>query len=190
MFQGWVVWITGLPGCGKSTVAAALHEVLVEDWPDLVLLQMDARRKEYFPKPEYSAQERELAYKYFADEAANLAAEGTCVIMDGVAMKAEMRQYARKKMHKFAEICLLCEVSVAMQREGSRPEGLVMADLYKKALRRKKTGEQVKGLGDVPGVDVEFEADPQAELTIDNSRLTSKETVERALEFLREWLAE
>ena len=62
-----------------------------------------------------------------------------------------------------------CDLEEAMRREAGRPEGLVMADLYAKALKRRRTGEQFEGLGEVIGVDVEFEVDPGAEFIIDNT---------------------
>ena len=64
-----------------------------------------------------------------------------------------------------------------------------MAGLYEKALQRKKTGRQFDGLGDVIGVDVEFELDPDAEMIIDNTSLSKKETLGKALHFLDTWLA-
>lgn len=186
---GRAVWVVGLPGCGKSTVAKGLRHHLEAGGKHVILLEMDQRRKKYFPKPTYSAQEREQAYAMFVDEAADLVQQGHFVIMDGAAYKRSFRTYARQRISRFAEIILNCSLEEAMEREAGRPEGKVMADLYEKALRRKKTGQQIEGLGEVIGVDVKFEPNTDAELVIDNIDLSKEECLEKALHFLDTWLA-
>lgn len=186
---GWAVWVIGLPGSGKSTLARGLRDALKNQGMDVVLLQMDERRKAYFPEPEYTGEEREAAYRMFAEEAAGLVREGRMVIMDGSAHQVSMRRYARSKIFYFAEIFVHCDLETAMAREGARAAGKVMADLYRKALSRKKTGRNFSGLGEVVGVDVPFEQDPLAEFVIDNTGLTQEETLRKTLHFVDSWLA-
>lgn len=186
--RGWAVWIVGLPGCGKSTLAKGVHEYLFAQGWDVAGLQMDKRRQVYFPDPKYTLEEREKAYAMFVDEAAELIRQGRNVVMDGSAYKVAMRTYARQRIPRFAEILVRCNLEEAIERETNRPNGVVIAELYKKALQRQRTGEQFEGLGDVIGVDVEFEVDPDAELIIDNSRLTKEETLGKAVHFLDSWL--
>lgn len=185
---GFAIWVVGLPGSGKSTLAKAVHARLLEHGHDAVLLQMDARRKAYFPNPTYSAEEREQAYAMFIDEAATLVEQGRAVVMDGTAYRAAMRREARKCIARFAEILVRCDVREAMRREASRPKGLVMAGLYRKALERQETGKQFDGLGDVVGVDVPFEEDSGAEFMIDNTTLSKAETRAAVVAFLDSWL--
>ena len=161
------VWFTGLPGAGKSTVVRAVLEALRQRGVDAVWLQMDARRPHYIKNPDYSIEERRTAYRMFVDEAATLVDEGRIVLMDGSGPEVAMRRYARARMPRFAEVHLQCTVFTAMKREASRPEGMVMAGLYAKAMKRKATGQEFPGLGQVIGIDVMFEEDPQAELTLD-----------------------
>jgi adenylylsulfate kinase len=187
--EGWAVWVVGLPGSGKSTLARGLRDALAERGVDAVLLQMDERRKAYFPEPEYTPEEREAAYRMFAEEAAGLVREGRNVILDGSAHKVSMRRVAREKIFRFAEIFVACDLETAMAREAARPAGKVMADLYRKALLRKETGNEFNGLGDVIGVDVPFERDPVAEFVIDNTGLTREETLGKTLHFVDTWLA-
>jgi adenylylsulfate kinase len=187
--QGFAVWFVGLPGSGKSSLARGVAEHLRGRGVDAVLLQMDKRRRIYFPKPTYTAREREAAYAMFVDEAVKLAGQGHNVLMDGSAYKVSMRALARRRIARFAEVFVQCDLDEAIRREAGRPKGLVTADLYRKALRRKRTGEPCEGLGEVIGVDVPFEADPGAELIIDNTRLTREETLGKVLHFLDTWLA-
>jgi len=109
--------------------------------------------------------------------------------MDGSAYKASMRRYARQRIDRFAEIFVKCDLAEAVRRESARPGGKVMAGLYEKALRRRETGEPVEGLGDVIGVDVEFETDDAAEFVVDNTRLTPDEALGKIMHFLDTWLA-
>jgi adenylylsulfate kinase len=187
--MAWAVWVVGLPGSGKSTLARGLHDALKDRGVDAVLLQMDKRRKVYFPNPEYTEDERETAYRMFAAEAAGLVKDGRNVILDGSAHRVSMRRAARKKISRFAEIFVECDLETAMAREAARPAGRVMADLYRKALLRKKTGRNFEGLGDVVGVDVPFERDPQTEFVIDNTELSKEETLRKSLHFVDTWLA-
>lgn len=187
---GWAVWVVGLPGSGKSALARGLAQALADEGRDVVLLQMDVRRKAYFPQPQYTAAEREEAYRLFAEEAAALAAAGRGVLMDGAAYRVAFRAYARSLIARFAEVHVRCRLETAMAREARRPEGLVMAGLYAKALERRETGRQFPGLGEVVGVDVPFEEDPRAELAITNDDIPKDETRRRALTWLRGWLAD
>jgi adenylylsulfate kinase len=191
--QGWAVWIVGLPGSGKSNLARWLHETLLERGEPVRLLQMDQERARYKALLDetdaYSEAGRLRAYALFVQEAASLAARGLGVLMDGAAYKTEMRQAARRGIPHFAEIHVKCALEVAMRREARRPQGLVMADLYRKALERKATGRTFEGLGQVVGVDVPFEEDPAAELVIDNTWLRLADTRDLALAFLDAWLA-
>lgn len=190
MEKGFIFWLVGLPGCGKSTLAKFLYKSLQEKGLSVVLLEMDARRKVYFPNPKYTREEREKAYQLFAEEGLSLASKGKGVILDGTAYKQKYRRYLRDQFDFFAEIYVKCSLETAMQRESKRPKGLVMADLYAKALQRKKTGKPVPGLGEVIGVDVPFEEDDLAELILDNDFLSLKEAQEKICSFAFNWLRE
>ena len=178
---GWVVWFVGLPGAGKTRYARAVYHVLRRRGDDFSYLSMDDRRRVYFPLPGYTEEEREKAYWLFAEEAARIARQGENVIMDGTGPRLHMRRHARTLVPRFAEVLVRCPLETAMHREASRPQGLVTADLYRKALERKRTGKQLKGLGEVIGVDTPFEEDPAAECVIESDRAGVQEGRDLAL---------
>jgi len=186
------LWFTGLPGSGKSAVARAVEKTLTLGGSRVAYLEMDARRKAYFPKPTYSEAERETAYRLLAEEAAGLYRAGghDYILMDASAPKCAMRDYARSLMDRFAEAHIRCALATAMAREAARPEGLVMAGLYAKAMLRKTTGRQFPGLGQVIGVDVPFEEDPKAECVVDAEHLSIEACRDAVLAFLRSWGSE
>ena len=164
---GAALWFTGLPGCGKSTLALAVKKALAAKGVEAELLEMDARRRGYGTFSGYSQEERHGAYRMFADEAAVLAGQGRLVLMDATAPELAMRRYARERIPRFAEVHLRCRVATAMAREAARPQGMIMAGLYAKAVKRKATGQKFEGLGQVIGVDVPFEEDQRAELILE-----------------------
>ncbi len=186
--RGWAIWFVGLPGCGKSSISQQIYKFLKAKGLDVVYLQMDQWRKENFPNPQYTSEERKKAYDLFASHGIELVKKGKGVIFDATAYKVNMREKARREIKKFAEIYICCSIETAIQRERSRPKGWVMADIYAKALDRKKTGKDYPGLGEVIGVDVPFEEDPNAEFKLENDNLSLKEAIEEVRNFIINWL--
>ena len=76
--MAFVIWITGLPGSGKSTVALAVKEKI----PDAVILRMDEFRKIVTPVPAYSDEEREHVYRALVYTAKTLYNLGQHIIID------------------------------------------------------------------------------------------------------------
>ncbi|MDM7999623.1 MAG: adenylyl-sulfate kinase [Dehalococcoidia bacterium] len=184
---GWVIWFVGLPGAGKSTYARAVWRALQEKGVAVDYLSMDERRKAYSAGPAYTEAERVTAYRLFAEEAASMAHRGRNVIMDGTAHRLSMREHMRRLVPRFAEVYVRCSLETAMMREKARPEGMIMARLYEKALQRKKTGTQFEGLGEVVGVDTEFEENPAAECVIDSERESVEEGRDKVLSLIARW---
>ncbi|MFC1924999.1 adenylyl-sulfate kinase [Chloroflexota bacterium] len=184
---GWVIWFVGLPGAGKSTYALSVYNALKYRGENVRYLSMDKQRRIYFQNPQYTSEERNKAYELFVKEAVQLAEEGNNVIMDGTAPRLVMREYARKLLPYFAEISIRCPLETAMYREANRPEGSTMTNLYNRALSRKQTGTDFKGLGEVVGVDITFEENPMAECVIDSDRVSIDEGRDYVLDFLKMW---
>lgn len=187
--KGLCIWFVGLPGSGKSSISKEVYKKLRQMGIDAAYLEMDKLRKRYFPEPKYTKEEREKAYELFVEDAYKEFLNGKFVIMDGTAYRVDMRKKARDKMgDRFAEVYIKCSVETAMQRESNREGGLVVANLYKKALERKHTGKQYPELGEVIGVDVDFEEDKNCELVIENDTLTLDEAVDRSINFILQWM--
>ena len=185
---GWVIWFVGLPGAGKSTYARAVYEVLKQENVNVAYLSMDRRRELYFPDPEYTEKERVRAYMFFAEDAAQIAYDGQNVIMDGTAHRLSMREYMRHLVPHFAEILIRCPLDIAVKRESNRPENaLITAGLYEKALSRKETGVHYEGLGEVIGVDTEFEENPSAECIIESDKESIEQGRDKVLALISAW---
>ncbi|MBI5518510.1 MAG: adenylyl-sulfate kinase [Desulfovibrio sp.] len=190
---GWALWFTGLPGCGKSTIARAVRGELSARGVEVDLLAMDERRRAYFPHPQYTAEERAQAYAFLVREAADLTAQGRAVIIDATAHRLAMRQEARAVVPRFAEVLVRCPLHEAMRREAMRAvhqaqhKGYVIPGMYQKALERRRTGVAVPGLGQVVGVDVQYEENPDAECVLDAMKPV-EENARAVLHFLDAWL--
>jgi len=167
----FAVWITGLPGSGKSTIAREL----IKNLKNTEYLRLDEIRRKFISEPKFTDEERELVYSKFIDEGISKIAQGRNVVYDATAHRSIWRSKARSGIKDFIEVQVKCPINVCIERESSRSGGLVLADLYKRSLERKKTGKQFSGLGKVVGVDVPFEDNEITEIVIDSVTLTPKE---------------
>ena len=158
--MSWAIWITGLPGSGKSVIARAVSEELRSRGVDVVVLELDEIRKVLTPKPTYSDAEREAVYRALVYMGATLVDAGTPVIFDATAHRRAWRDLARAALPAFAEIQLLCPVDVCRQREAERPQGAAPPGIYARAT---SPGARV------PGVNVEYELARSPELRIDTT---------------------
>ena len=105
--MSWAIWITGLPGSGKSALARDAAETLREHGVPVKVLELDAIRKILTTAPTSSDHEREAVYRLLAFMAATLVEAGVPVIVD-TAHRRRWRQFARDLIPRFAEVQLEC----------------------------------------------------------------------------------
>ena len=89
------IWITGLPGSGKSVLARAAARRLRERGVPVRILELDALREVLTPRPTYGDREREAVYRLLAFTAAAVAEAGVPVIVDATAHRRRWRELAR-----------------------------------------------------------------------------------------------
>ena len=162
---GRALWITGLPGSGKSTIADALKAA----HPDFVILRMDELRKTVTPHPNYSDDEREITYRSLVYAAKKLTELGHSVLIDATANRRRWRNLARELIPRYAEIYLQCPIEECIQREQQRKKSHgAPRDIYKK-------GEEG---WPVPGVNVPYEEPLIPDLIIHTGKTSVREAVE------------
>src|SRR2546425_12971091 len=83
--MSWAIWITGLPGSGKSSLARGAAAELEAVGERVVVLELDAIRKFLTPTPTYSATERDVVYRALVYMAAALVSAGVPVIVHATA---------------------------------------------------------------------------------------------------------
>ena len=166
--MSWAIWITGLPGSGKSALASAAAIELRALGEPVRLLELDEMRKVLTPRPQYTDAERDIVYRALAYMAALLTEAGVPVIIGATAHRRAWRDLARAAIPRFAEVQLLCPLEVCRERERARPMGHAPRGIYERAGRAGAT---------VPGVDVPYEPALTPELAIH----TAEEALPRAV---------
>jgi adenylylsulfate kinase len=178
MKMTWAVWITGLPGSGKTAVAQRTRSVLEARGISTVkVLELDEIRKFITPKPTYSEEEREIVYAALVYMAKLLVDSSTPVIIDATANRRRYRDRARAVIPKFAEVYLTCPLETCMARERKRKAEHAPSAIYQKAEEEEAT---------VPGVNVPYEAPLQPEVLVDSERMSVEESAEKVVAFILE----
>lgn len=187
--NGWAVWFTGLPGSGKSKISKIVCEMLTDNGITCERIEMDAIRKQYVRNPEYTDEERDFVYEKLVDFAEKGVKNNKNIIIDATAHKRLYREMARNKIKRFIEVMVTCPLSICIERESKREKGLVVAQMYRKALERKEKGTQFEDLGHVIGVDVLYEENTDAEIIIDNSTGTAMDNARKVKEAIRRYIS-
>ena len=179
--QGWCLWITGLPGSGKSVVSEALLNLLNQKGIHAQLLSMNALRKVLTPRPSYSLEERDTAYATLAYLAQLLTDNGVNVVIDATGNLRRFRDNARKRIRKFIEVYLECPMKVCMDREAERGKThLAPRKIYARGLK----GEAPT----VPGIGQPYEPPVKPEVTVNTAKCSPQESARKILQKL--WLVE
>lgn len=156
--MSWAIWVTGLPGSGKTTVARAAVARLTAQGEPVTLLELDQMRAAVTPHPTYSETEREIVYRGLVFAAHALTEAGLPVVIDATAHRRAWRDLARASIRRFAEVQIECPLDVARAREAARAAGAAPRGIY--------AGADAPGAS-VPGVNVPYERATAPELTVD-----------------------
>jgi adenylylsulfate kinase len=118
---GSVVWLTGLPASGKSTLAGQLCDALRERGVTPCLLDSDELRKIIGQHLGYSEEDRQAFYASLARLAAELARQGLIVVVAATANLRTYRDYAREVSPRFLEVWVATPLEECRRRD---PKGL------------------------------------------------------------------
>jgi adenylylsulfate kinase-like enzyme len=114
---GAVIWLTGLPGGGKTTLAVRLTDSLSTHGMPATILEWAALRATVLVDACPSMAALELAHRALACAAAELAAAGLVVVVDAAAPRRAWRELGRALVGSFAEVQLLCPPEICADRE-------------------------------------------------------------------------
>jgi len=172
--QGFTLFLTGLSGAGKSTIAKILYVKLSEvNNRPITLLDGDIVRENLSSELSFSREHRILNVKRIGFVASEITKNRGIAICAPIAPYAESRRDVRAAVEKhggFIEIHVSTPLEVCQRRD-------------RKGLYAKARAGLIKG---VTGIDDPYEAPSKPELAIDASSITPFEAVSRIVAFLKD----
>lgn len=173
------IWITGLPGSGKSTILKELEQLLFESGIEAVTLSLDHIRKVLTPEPKYTGEERALVYRSLVIMAQLLVEHGEKnVIIDATGNRRKFRDFARRLIPEFAEIYVKCPLETCKARETSRRGQPVQKELYKRASEGKLNGK-------LPGISAPYQEPEHPEVQVASDVLSAHESAREIFEYIQ-----
>ena len=145
---GAVVWITGLPSSGKSTLAVRVHHVLLSEGRASCVLDGDAVRDALVPHPGYDPEGRDNFYQTLGRLAAMLAHQGLVVLVPATAHLRAYRDQARARAPRLLEVYMDVSRETCHERDAK--------GLYQAA--------RSCAIDKLPGADLKYEPPPAPEI--------------------------
>ena len=109
---GFTAWFTGLPCCGKTTIADEVAEVLKNKGYKVERLDGDIVRKDLTKDLGFSKEDRDENIRRVSYLAKNLTKSGLIVLATFVSPYKARRDKSRKEIGNFVEIYVKCPVEV------------------------------------------------------------------------------
>lgn len=169
--QPFVIWITGLSGSGKTTIARLVVEALNRMKIKVDHLDGDTIR-DLFPETGFEREQVNAHISRVGLLASRLEKKGVFVVASFLSPYREGREFARSLCENFTEVYLDTPLDVCEKRNKS--------GLYEKARQGK--------IKNFVGVDVAYEPSENPELVIDTSILSAEEAAGRIVEAVRKYL--
>lgn len=124
--MSWAIWITGLPGSGKTTIASQVASALGRRGQRVAVLEASAFAAEVIPGRAPSSHEFDIVHRALIRTAAELTRAGIPVVIDATAHRRAWREAARTAIARFAEVQLVCPHDVCGAREQAVRWGRMM----------------------------------------------------------------
>ncbi len=164
MSQGFVIWLTGLPGSGKTTIAQLLAEELRRFGCAVEILDSDEVRRKIYSDLGFSREDRGENLKRLTFIANLLIRNGVVVIVAAVSPYRAERAEVRAELQPFVEVYLKCPLEVCIQRH---------AKLYKEA--------QAGQILHMTGISDPYEEPENPEIVLETDQSTAEEAIQRIL---------
>lgn len=148
-----VIWITGYPGAGKTTVGTALYHTLKKKRSNVVLLDGDVLREAICEDQGYSLEDRKKIAMKYARLCKVLSDQGLIVICCTISMFEQVWQWNREHIINYFEIYLRTTFNILRKRDKKH--------LYSKFELGKEN--------QIIGLDLQVTEPIQSNLILDNS---------------------
>lgn len=171
--QGFTVFLTGLSGSGKSTIANVLHAKLLEQSTrPVTLLDGDVLRKHLSNDLGYSRKDRDLNVTRVGYVASEITKHRGIVICALIAPYRAARRLVREMVGQYGAFI---EVHVATPLEECEARD-------RKGMYAKARAGLIEGF---TGIDDPYEAPESAELVLDTRQISADEAAAAILQYLR-----
>ena len=165
MSGGLTVWLTGLPGAGKSTIATAVAGELRGRELAVEILDGDVIRTNLSYGLGFSKEDRDTNIRRIGFVAELLTRNGVVVLVAAISPYRAVRAEVRERIGSFIEVYVRCPVEVLTERDSK--------GLY----RRARAGE----IAHFTGVSDPYEEPEAADVVVDSSVDSVDESVARVL---------
>ena len=166
--QGFVLWFTGLPCSGKTTLSAAVAQKLLSEGYKVERLDGDTFRKKFSANLGFSKADREKNIERAATMASSLAKNGVIGVVSFISPYRQMRENARRQIKNFIEIYVRCPIEVCEKRD--------VKGMYVLARQGK--------VSEFTGVSHPYEEPLQPEITVDTDQMDLATCVIKILDYL------
>ena len=169
---GKVIWLTGLSGSGKSTIAMALERRLFDDGRQVYVLDGDIVRTGLCQDLGFSPEDRTENIRRIGEVARIMANSGSYVIVAFISPFRVDRDKVRDAMPEgcFIEVYVNASLEVCQKRDTK--------GLYARAI----SGE----IADFTGISSPYEPPVSPEVELNTDRLSETEAVDRIFSLLRQ----
>ena len=168
MSRGFVVWLTGLSGAGKSTIAQTLRDELTRRGRRAELLDGDEVRTHLSKGLGFSKEDRDTNIRRIGYVARLVARNGGIAITAAISPYREVRDEVRHETPGFVEVFVRCPLETLVKRDTK--------GLYRKAL----AGE----IANFTGVSDPYEPPLSPDVVVRSDQESVEESVEKILAVL------
>jgi adenylylsulfate kinase len=170
--EGFILWLEGLPGSGKTTLSRELGGRLRSEGWKVEVLDGDEVRRMFSPDLGFTRKDRELHARRVSYVSRMLARNGVAVLVAMITPYETSRQAARAEVGttRFTEVWLSCPLAICQQRD---PKGIYRQN--EQGLVKRMTG-----------VDDPFEEPLNPDLVLDTSTDSVQASAQKLYGHLRE----
>ena len=162
-----VLWLTGLSGAGKSTIARGVYEELKKKGLKVEHLDGDVVR-DIFPKTGFTKEERDRHIRRIGFLASMLEKNGVFVIASFIAPYRESREFVKNLCNNYKEVFISTPLEECEKRD---PKGL-----YAKV--------RAGVIKNFTGIDDPYEEPDNPYLKLDTSKMSIRESVDNVVNSL------